>query len=157
MAAVPEYFGSMVFILPDEGVSLDELLEEEKLKEIFEAEDNGYGEVVWQVPKFDFGSKFDMAKELQALGVRDAFDEKEADFSRITEEMAYISDIRQETHISIDEKGVEAAAFTQIDYAGAGLPQDRADMILNRPFLYAIETFDGIPIFIGICENPTER
>ncbi len=152
-----KYFGSMVFILPDEGVSLDELLEEEKLKEIFEAEDNGYGEVVWQVPKFDFGSKFDMAKELQALGVRDAFDEKEADFSRITEEMAYISDIRQETHISIDEKGVEAAAFTQIDYAGAGLPQDRADMILNRPFLYAIETFDGIPIFIGICENPTER
>ncbi len=151
-----KYFGSMVFILPDEGVSVEELLGAEKLKEIFEAKQTGYGEVVWQVPKFDFGSKFDMVDKLKVLGVSAAFDEEEADFSRITKGFAYISDICQETHISIDEKGVEAAAFTQIDYAGAGVPQNRADMILNRPFLYAIETNDGIPIFIGICENPTE-
>lgn len=152
-----KYFGEMVFILPEEGVSVYELLEEDKLKEIFEAEQNGYGEVVWQIPKFDFGWDADMKDMLKTLGVSAAFNEKEADFSRITKEFTYISDIRQETHISIDEKGVEAAAFTQIDYSGAGRPQDRADMILNRPFLYAIETNDGIPVFIGICENPIER
>lgn len=68
--------------------------------------------------------------------------------------MAFISKIRQETHIAIDEKGVEASSYTQIDYCGAGMPEDKADMILNRPFIFGIAAYDGTLLFIGVCENP---
>jgi len=149
--------GSMIFILPDKGISPRELLSSpEKMQEIFEGGETGHGEVVWQIPKFSFGSSFDLVNTLQSLGVSSAFEE-DADFSGITNQMAFITNIRQETHIAIDENGVEASAFTQIDYAGAALPQDRADMILNRPFIYGITASDGTLLFVGICENPNER
>ena len=70
--------------------------------------------------------------------------------------MAFIIKIRQETHIGIDEIGVEASAFTQIDYVGAAQPIDRAEMILDRPFIYGIVTGDGTLLFAGILENPLE-
>ena len=151
-----KYFAHMVFILPDEGVTPQELLASpEKVKEVFETEQNSYGEVTWQVPKFSFSSQFDLAEGLKNLGVKKAF-EADADFSRITDETAFISNIHQETHIGIDEKGVEASAFTEIQYSGAGMPKDKAEMILNRPFIYGIVSNNGTLLFVGICENPVE-
>ena len=41
-----------------------------------------------------------------------------------------------------------------IDYAGAAMPEGRADMRLTRPFLYGIIGTDGSLLFVGICENP---
>lgn len=146
--------GRMIFILPDEGVSPKELLSDsEKMQNIFVGGEDGHGEVVWQIPKFGFGSKFDLVNTLKSFGINTAF-ERNADFSGITNHMAFITNIRQETHIGIDENGVEASAFTQIDYAGAAPPQDRADMILNRPFIYGITASNGTLLFVGICENP---
>lgn len=151
-----KYFAHMVFILPDEGVTPQELLASpEKVKEVFETEQNSYGEVIWKVPKFRFSSKFDLAEGLKNLGVEKAF-EADADFSRITDETAFISNVHQETYISIDEKGVEASAFTEIQYAGAGMPKDKAEMILDRPFIYGIVSNNGTLLFVGICENPVE-
>jgi len=147
--------GSMVFILPDEGRSPQELLSTpEKLKEAFDGGEEGYGEVTWQIPKFNFGTSLELIDILQQLGVNAAFKEEDADFSGITDNVAFISKIRQETHIAIDEKGVEASSYTQIDYCGAGMPGDKADMILNRPFIFGIAAYDGTLLFIGVCENP---
>lgn len=147
----------MVFILPDEGISPQEFLSTpEKIKAAFEGEDENYGEVVWQIPKFSFSAKLDLVDTLKNLGVSSAF-EGNANFSGITNQMAFISHIRQETYIGIDENGVEASAFTEIGLAGAGQPEeqkDRADMILNRPFIYGITAPNGTLLFIGICENP---
>ncbi|MDD2427149.1 MAG: serpin family protein [Eubacteriales bacterium] len=159
----------MVFILPDEGVSPYELIAtSEKLDATFNGGEEFWGEVVWQVPKFSFASKLDLKETLQNLGIESAF-LPEADFSGITDHLAYISALNQETHIAINEEGVEASAFTHIAYAGAAPPSDRAGMILDRPFIFAIttntsyQTGEGdsdwdsvqIPIFVGICEDPT--
>lgn len=38
----------------------------------------------------------------------------------------------------MDEKGVEAASYTQIDVTGASMPTDQAELILDRPFLFVI-------------------
>jgi len=149
--------GSMIFILPDEGISPRELVSTpEKIRDVFENGEGVHGEVVWQIPKFSFGSRFDIVNTLQNLGVNSAFNQ-DADFSGITNHMAFITSIHQETCISIDENGVEASAFTQINYSGDTLPEDRADMILNRPFIYGITASDGTLLFIGICENPTVK
>lgn len=148
--------GQMVFILPDEGVSPYELIASpDEMKQTFEGGESVTGEVVWKIPKFSFESKFTLINMLKNLGVNSAFT-ADADFSGVTDNMAYITDVKQETHIAIDEDGVEASAFTQIDFAGAALPEGRADMILNRPFIYGITAENGSLLFVGVCENPAE-
>ena len=146
----------MEFILPDEGVSpYDLLASPDRMKEIFEGGESFVGEVVWKIPKFSFGSRLALTDALKSLGVTSAF-LPDADFSGITDHMAFITDVLQETHMAIDEDGVEASAFTQINYAGSALPEGRAEMILDRPFIFCITAPDGSMLFVGVCENPAE-
>jgi serpin B len=146
----------MVFILLDEGISVAELLSSpQKIEEIFMQGEGKNGKVIWSVPKFGYGSSFDLIDTLQALGVASAFSLESADFSGITDTPAFISGVKQETQISIDENGVEASAFTRIDYAGSAMPEDQAEMILNRPFIYGITAGNGTLLFVGICMNPS--
>jgi serine protease inhibitor len=158
----------MVFVLPDQGVSIEDLVSgPDQLRELFEEGEHLNGKVIWKVPKFSYGSDFKLIETLESLGINSAF-EYNADFTNITDHPAFISDIIQQTHIAIDEKGVEASAFTKIDYYGMAPPTSMAEMILDRPFLYAIfsapvakpmdtvQAHFGLPLFIGICGNPAE-
>ncbi|MBR4879586.1 MAG: serpin family protein, partial [Clostridia bacterium] len=145
----------MFFILPDEGVSPRELMENaESVDELINNENAFAGEVTWQVPKFSFDSSISAKDALIELGIKSAFDYN-ADFSGITSGIAFIDNISQDTHIAIDEKGVTASAFTSVQYTGAALPVGRADMILNRPFIFGI-SYNGTLLFIGICDNPAK-
>lgn len=145
--------GSMVFVLPDEGVSIDSFLESpDRLREALESGESHMGEVVFKVPKFTLDSRSDIKEMMMKLGITRIFED--GDFSGMTEQKdIFISSITQNGHIGIDEKGVEASAFTDIAYAGAALPDGRAEMILDRPFLYGIKK-NGVWLFIGICDNP---
>lgn len=149
--------GQMIFILPEPDTSPSALLATpDRVKAVFTGGESTYGEVVWQIPKFGFDTNLELTDMLKAFGVHAAF-ETSANFDGITDATAFISNIRQETHITIDEKGVEAAAFTMIEYAGATKPTDKADMILNRPFIYGITAADGTLLFVGVCNNPTAQ
>ena len=146
--------GSMVFILPDEGVSVNELFSSpEKIDEIFNGGENKSGEVKWQIPKFSYGTTLDIKDSLETLGVTSPFG-SDADFTGISDANPFISNIKQKTHIAIDEKGVEASAYTELEYCGSALPDGKAEMILNRPFIYGITTQKGNLLFIGVCYNP---
>jgi len=146
----------MVFVLPDQGVSpYDLLASPELMRQAIEGGDAYNGEVVWKIPKFSFGSEFELKETLASLGIERAF-QQDADFSGITDHAAFISSIRQETHIAIDENGLEASAYTNIAYDGAALPEGRADMILNRPFIFAVIGQNGNLLFVGVCENPAQ-
>ena len=148
---------SMVFILPDEGVGVNELLSSpERIADIFTGGERKVGKVVWSVPKFGYSSSFDLVDALKSLNIHSAF-RRDADFSGITDGIAFISGIKQETCISIDENGVEASAFTNIAYAGSAMPEDNAEMILNRPFVYGIIAPRGTLLFIGVCGNPSRK
>lgn len=148
--------GSMTFYLPDEGVDVYQLAED---TESFEQMMNGdlesiAGKVTWKVPKFSYGSSLSLADMLKEIGMEDAFS-AEADFSGISDDgPLFISSVQQDAHLGIDEKGVEGAAFTEMMFAGAALPKDEAEMILDRPFLYIVRN-NGNIIFAGICEDPT--
>ncbi len=148
--------GEMVFILPDKGISARELVSSpEKLETAFRGGESSWGRVVWQIPKFDFGTSLELTDTLKACGISSAFGES-ADFGGITDGPLFISRVSQDTHISIDENGVESAAFTKIDYNTGALPSDEAYMILDRPFIYGIISRDGVLLFAGICDNPAE-
>ena len=147
---------SMIFVLPDKGVSVNALLSTpEKAASLFQLKNMINGKVILQVPKFSYGNSLDLNDTLQAMGIKSAF-KRDADFSGITDGTALISNIKQQTHIAINEDGVEAAAFTKLDYAGSTMPKNEvAEMILNRPFIYAIESSNGSILFIGVVNNPT--
>ena len=150
---------SMVFILPDRDKSpYDIVSDPDLLKEAlnaFYSDDRQMGEVVFQIPKFKFSSDTDLNHVAQELGIKDAF-ERDANFTPLSAtKPLFISDIKQSSFISIDEIGVEAATFTQISYVGSAIPDGRAEMILDRPFIFVITGIEGSPLFVGIVNNPT--
>ena len=150
--------GQMVFILPDEGVSPYDIISDPELLDealnSLSTDERQMGEVIFKIPKFNFSSNLELKDICKTLGMENAF-EITADLTNLSDTIPlFISNIKQNSAISIDEKGVEATAFTQIDYCGAAQPDGKAEMILNRPFIFAITGVNGSPLFIGITNNP---
>ena len=144
---------TMTFVLPDEGRSPAEFLQSpEALEAAFTAGEMESGEVTWKIPKFSIEAKYSCENMLQDLGIQSAFSQT-ANFSGMTNSLAYLDSVLQETYIGVNEKGVEASAFTDIAVAGAAMPTGEAKMILDRPFLYAIENGSGVILFIGVYQG----
>ena len=149
--------GRMVFILPNEGVSPQQLLTDEAaLAEILTAGHNQFGLIHWSVPKFDVSSDMELSEQLQALGIIKAFDANISDFTPTTEEVsAELSKVQHAARVTIDENGCTAAAFTMMMVdAGAMLPDQSLEMNLNRPFAFVILNNADVPLFIGTVYTP---
>ena len=56
--------------------------------------------------------------------------------------------------VVIDEEGCTAAAFTVVAPGGSAAPEDEVDFVLDRPFLFCITGDSGLPLFVGIVNNP---
>lgn len=117
------------------------------------------GEVHLEVPKFDVSFNKDVLPWLKDLG---AFVHN--DFSGI-EPNAYVSNVIHSTRMTLDEKGMSAAAVTMIGVA-TGMPDHIEYVTINRPFYVAIMA-DGAnePIFLAsikklegdACQAPTAQ
>lgn len=151
----------MVFLLPDEGKSVETFLENpQRLEDSMEVEGNTWiqGKVVWKVPKFDFGSSYKLEDTLKAMGMDQMFDSN-AQFGNISPDPVMVSSVIQETHIGVDENGVEGAAYTMMAMARGGILNngDMAEMLLDRPFLFGIrDNAHNVWLFLGVCRNPAE-
>lgn len=111
----------MIFILPDEGVSVAKLAADpEILRQALTGYDQDYGDVIFEIPKFDFTSSMDLKKTVENLGAGNLFGGG-ADLRGMTGEPLFLSSVRQQSRIAVDEKGVSAAAFTEMIYAGAAM------------------------------------
>lgn len=153
--------GDMMFILPDEGVSVYDLLEDEQVLDFigkgFEYDRSKNVIINITMPKFDISSKQDIADNLKELGITDAFDMMNADFSPLTDEVGsiWVDKVEHGVRVVADEDGVKAAAFTVEDEVGGIMPpEEKVDFVLDRPFMFVIRIGDGLPMFIGIVENP---
>lgn len=143
-------YGRMVFVLPDEGVTPESLLQRQGLLTELTGDYNA-AELVWSVPKFDVKSSTELNGVLQALGVTDAFDMAEADFTPLTDNGAFLSSAMQAARVKIDEDGVEAAAYTEIVCADSAMMEvpPTVEMDLDRPFLFVIFDNSNVPLFVG--------
>lgn len=157
-AALTTQLGEMVFVLPDEGISPESLLQEPDFLSRLEfyGDSPTWGEVQWSVPKFDANSDLGLLDALKSLGVTDLLDPDRADLSALTDLDAYLSDAKQLARVKVDEEGVEAAAVTilTMDTTSALIPEEMpvCVMNLNRPFLFVIRTQD-VPLFVGIVNQ----
>lgn len=150
--------GRMTLILPDEGTAFSDLLgSPERIHALLHGGQEIRANVHVKLPKFRFQDRFDLEDTLKALGMEVAFTNG-ADFSGMGDFNAKISRVLQESFIGVDEKGVEAAAYTMVvmEKAAFSMPEElpEIDFFLTRPFLYAIEAYDGTVLFIGSVTAP---
>lgn len=143
---------SYIALLPKEGVSVGQLAKSLKPGDIRILYNNPInGEVNIGLPKYEEEYKVELNEVLKALGVTDAFDAGKADFSRLLQRSAYVSQVTHKTFISVDEAGTKAAAVTEIAFDECATR--RYHVILDRPFVYMIVDSDGLPIFLGTYEG----
>ena len=158
---------SMKIILPDEGVSVDELLASGQVGDFLASfsdssnswENRNFAIINLSLPKFDVASDIDLTDSLKALGVTDVLDKEKSDFSPMfTEGNAYLGEAKHAARVTVDEEGVEAAAYTVMlamptSQGGADLV---VDFIADRPFIFAITGEGGALLFAGVVNNPAE-
>ncbi len=152
----------MWFFLPDADKTVDDVLAEgqylEYITHSYEDKDavSKYMKVNLTVPKFDISSSANLAGMLKNLGVTDVFDPETANFTAITADTpVFLTAVNQAARIIIDEQGVKAAAYIEIPGAGAAQPPEEIiDFILDRPFVFVIADYNGIPIFTGVVNEP---
>lgn len=159
--------GQMRLILPDEGITPEDLINDDKAMGYMMNTDeytndryvnHKFVTVNMSVPKFDVSSKTDLKDGLERLGITDAFDPYKSDFSPLTEqsEGVSVSRVEQDTRVIIDEEGCRASSLTAMIHVGAMAPEDYAYFILDRPFIFEIVSENGFPLFIGIVNDPVQ-
>jgi len=157
---------TMWFILPDEDKTVDDVLSGGDymnmvtLSDAFPEENKKWMKVNLSVPKFDVSSSVNVKEGLQQLGVSKIFDWTTNGFASTMQSKSkpypiYLDSINQDTRVKIDEKGVTAASYIELNFgAGAAEPPDEIiDFVLNRPFVFVVSR-EQIPLFVGTVNQP---
>jgi serine protease inhibitor len=106
------------------------------------------------LPKFRLQTEFSLNNMLSDLGMHDAFNTN-ADFSGLDgTKRLYVSSVRHQAFVEVDEEGTTAAAVTTTHTAAKAKPRDfRAD----HPFLFLIrDNRSGSILFLGRLADPTK-
>ena len=141
-------------LLPDETTSIDDYVNQltgERLHAILASPIDESVEIA--LPKFKAEFSAELSENLKALGMTDAFDGANADFTALgtsDEGNIYISRVLHKTFIQVDEEGTKAGAATAVEATTESAALYPHSVILNRPFVYMIVDLEtGLPIFLG--------
>lgn len=152
---------SMLFLLPDEGLTPNDLIKDASAMRFIlsgdNAPENSICRINYSVPKFDVDSQLNLTGILASMGVTDVMDCHTSDFSNLTADTdeIFVKDIIHGARVKIDEEGCEAAAYTVImmDNATAIREEPIVDFVLDRPFVFVIRNPEGKPLFVGTVYN----
>ena len=153
--------GNMYFILPNENVSISELLSNDEALTFI----SNTGDTFWKkatscqvnlsLPKFDVSMKKDIIEDIKALGITDCFDIETANFSEFfPENQLFINEMEHGVRVSVDEESCSGAAYVHVATWGGYPPSEVVDFTLDRPFIFVVTGPDGLPLFIGVVNNP---
>ncbi len=149
---------TMVVIVPEGTLSdFNASFDAEKWNEITSAFDqaNDYGEVTVYMPKYKFSYEKYLNDQLKSMGMIDAFIPGVADLSGIADASIFVSFVKQNTFVEVDEEGTEAAAVTTIGIELTSMPPQPREFVIDKPFVFAIrERTTNTLLFIGQVVNP---
>ena len=122
-------------------------------------------EVMLYLPKFKLEPPtLSLGRELQALGMRSAFDQPlgSANFGlmapRRPNDYLYLSEVFHKTFLALDERGTEVAAATAVVMATPSAVRPKPKPIevrVDHPFLFAIQhRASGACLFLGRLSDP---
>ena len=148
----------MRLFLPDNGSDIKKLLA-------------GFDGSVWQneiqrqfrdreglvvLPRFKLNYDVVLNEPLEALGMKRAFS-ADADFSAMSADKLFLSEVKQKSLVEVNEEGTEAAAVTTATARASVVirPESPFEMVLDRSFFFVIgdRTTHAI-LFMGIVANP---
>lgn len=145
---------SMMVLLPKEDKSLKDIAALLKNLNYWESlNSNMYNvDVDLALPKFKTVYSKRLEGILSDMGMGVMFTPG-ADFSRISKYPANLSIVKQDTYISTDEEGTEAAAVTMVARKSANYTE-RVTFRADRPFIYVIKenSTDAI-LFMGVVKK----
>lgn len=157
-----ENSGQMWLLKPDDGVDAAELLQNEDALGFLLA-NGGWSQtqratVNLSLPKFDISSDLDILDTLAQLGMTDVMDDEKSDFTPLTtaDSALELTQAKHAARVKIDEDGCEAAAYTMLDIEATAMlgPEEEIDFTLDKPFVFAITGIDGLPLFVGLVNQP---
>lgn len=120
-------------------------------------------EGTFEMPRFTMRFKKELNEEVQALGVKDAFDPAVSEFGKLgvshmkPNPRIWISKIIHEAVIEVNEEGTVAAAATAVgmDSGGSSSAPKTFKMRCDRPFFLAItDSTTGAVLFMGTVYKP---
>ncbi len=157
------------FFLPDEGVGVGEVFNEENISALFSRSDYGhiddenkqlhYTRVLF--PAFEAEFNEDIRGVLQRdFGITDMFSPEDADMSALclnTGDNLYCTKVIHQTKLTVDDLGIEGAAITAIPGAGAAGPGEYEevyhDLIIDRAFAFVLTDSFGTVLFSGVVNE----
>ncbi len=149
---------SMTLVLPAEDKNLDDIIAGMDNNTWHDWTSNMQPvELDIYVPRFELTYEKPLNQILQAMGMEEAFDESNANFSGIHPDLPlFISQVMHKSLIEVNEEGTEAAAVTAvtIGVTSVGEPETPTIFRVDRPFLFTIrEHHTGAILFIGKVLN----
>lgn len=145
-------------LLPNENVDINDYVESltgERISAILRGAQNERVSV--KIPKFTCEFNMSLKDVLSEMGMNLAFDEKEADFSKMAKSSMgniFIGDVFHKTFITVDERGTKAGAVTKVEVKDTAAPTKIREVFLERPFVYMIiDKSQNLPIFIGVLTD----
>jgi serpin B len=113
--------------------------------------------VVVSLPKFKTTAAFELVPVLKEMGMPSAFSGK-ADFSGMTQEGVFLSNVIHKAFVDVNEEGTEAAAATAVIATRSAAPSKPMPVFrADHPFIYLIRDLrSGAILFLGRLEDPTK-
>jgi serine protease inhibitor len=148
---------AMYILLPDEGVTLTELLGRLDAQS-WEEWVGGFHERegLVSIPRFTSEYGVELCDALEQLGMGIALTEA-ADFTGMHSEGGlWIGEVMHKTYVDVNEEGTEAAAATSVGMERAASMDEPFTFIADRPFFYAIRDNETEAIlFMGVLLSPS--
>lgn len=155
-----------IAILPNKDIN-DYLktFDEKEFKKLLDSQNelNKNIELRYALPKYTYDFKYnDFQKMLENLGMKSAFDEKNANFKKMLNQNSllelYVGDTLHKTHIELSENGTKASAVTAfMMYKNTSIGEQKKiiEIKFNKPFIYIIKDKNSDNIwFFGTVFEP---
>ncbi len=147
-------------LLPNEGISVDDYISGMTAESLQNTLSHPVSVKTYtSMPKFSYDYDITLKKPLCEMGMPTAFDEWNADFTRMAEmkdpsDVLHIAQVLHKTHIDVTEEGTRAAAVTAVMLAGNDAVEEHKTVTLDRPFVYMIVDMENhLPVFMGAVKS----
>ena len=145
---------SMLVVLPRGTDGIDSLEERLSADLITEWQETLYNEeVLVDFPKFETRTEYILNKQLKQLGVTDVFG---IGSLPVISEKAWVSAVKHDGYVNVNEEGTEAAAVTTIIIVKESEPAPPPRFVADHAFVYLIiDNESGTILFMGKVADPT--
>lgn len=151
---------SMILLLPKKPFELDQNLEQVKgthLQEIFKVIKRDYNpnKIHLKLPKFTIRDSVSLVEPLKKLGVKQIF-ESDSALNKLSKTPVRVADVKQDSFLSVDEKGTTATAVSKITIIPLSLnAYEDIHFECNEPFMAMIvDKTNEIPLFMAKIRQP---